>query len=134
MDGSGQTVLLVEDDPALRKLVKSYLVNLGLSVIEAGDGQTAIHLLSEHTLDLVCLDLMLPEFSGYDVCEILRKSARNSAVPVLMISARALPEDRAAAMEVGASAYLTKPFSKADFSREVRALLAANPRGKPRGD
>jgi two-component system chemotaxis response regulator CheY len=124
-----QKTLLVEDDPALQKLVKSYLDQMGVEVLVASDGQSAISLLAEHTPDLVCLDLMLPQVSGYDVCEHMRKTPRLRAVPVLIMSARTLPEDRAHAEEVGASAYLIKPFSRAQFSEQVRSLLSPAPEG-----
>lgn len=118
-----QKVLLVEDDPALRRLVNGYLVRMGLEVVEASDGRAAIEALRGFMPDLVCLDLMLPEISGYDVCEAIRKNPALRAVPILMISARSLPEDRAQAEEVGATAYLIKPFSRVEFSNNVRALL-----------
>jgi DNA-binding response OmpR family regulator len=122
-----QKVLLVEDDPALRKLVKSHLDRMGLEVVEAADGRSALARLGEHAPDLVCLDLMLPESSGYEVCEFIRKTATLKHVPVLVMSARTLPEDRAHAEEVGASAYLIKPFNRATFTTQVSALLRTKP-------
>ena len=119
-----QTVLVVEDDPALRKLVRGYLSFMGFSIVEVADGRSAMAKLGEQVPDLVCLDLMLPESSGYDVCEFMRKTETLKHVPVLMMSARTLPEDRAYAEEVGVTAYLTKPFSRAEFTQHVRDVLA----------
>ena len=113
---------MVEDDPPLRKLVASYLKLLDFSVSQAADGKKAMSALGEQRFDLVCLDLMLPESSGYDVLEFLRTRGLG-AVPVLMMSARSLPEDRAQAEELGATLYLIKPFTRSDFSRAVRAVL-----------
>ncbi len=117
-------VLIVEDDPALRRMVAGYLGVLGFETLEAADGASAIRVLSEPpTLMLVCLDLMLPETSGYEVCEFIRSSTHLKHLPVLMMSARTLPEDRAHAEEVGVSSYLIKPFSRAEFSRQVERVL-----------
>src|SRR5438045_296051 len=86
--------LLVEDDPSLRRLVREYLELLKFSVNEAPDGRKAMTALKDQQLDLVVLDLMLPESSGYDVLEFMQKEGKTQT-PVLMMSARSLPEDRA---------------------------------------
>src|SRR4051794_40092407 len=114
--------LLVEDDPPLRKLITGYLKLLNFTVVEVADGRKAMTALGEQAYDLVCLDLMLPESSGYDVLEFMRKEG-NTNTRVLMMSARSLPEDRAQAEELGALLYLIKPFSRADFSKAVRAVM-----------
>jgi two-component system, OmpR family, response regulator len=125
-----QRVLIVEDDPALQKLVLSYLNKLGnVEVTVASNGVAAIERLDRgEQPDLVCLDLMLPQVSGFDVCEHMRRSEALKSVPVLIMSARTLPEDRAQAEEVGATAYLIKPFSRAQFTQQVVALLKQSPR------
>jgi DNA-binding response OmpR family regulator len=118
-----QRVLVVEDEPAVRKLLASYLEHEGMQVEVRADGRSAMQYLESATPDLICIDLVLPEVSGYDVCEYVRKTARLAAVPILMISARTLPADRAHAEELGVSLYLTKPFSRADLLKHVRQLL-----------
>ena len=115
--------LVVEDDPALRRMVATYLKAMGISAIEAPDGRTALRELDGKVPDVICLDLMLPELSGYDLCEYIRRMPLLRDVPVLIMSARGFPEDRAAAEEVGASAYLTKPFTRAQFAGQIDALL-----------
>ncbi len=117
-----KSALLVEDDPPLRKLVAGYLKLLNFAVIEAADGKKAMTALAEQKYDLICLDLMLPESSGYDVLEFIRKEGL-AKVPVLMMSARSLPEDRAQAEELGATLYLIKPFTRSDFTKAVKAVL-----------
>ena len=119
---AAKKALLVEDDPPLRKLVKSYLELSQFVVNEQPDGRKAMAALKESTFDLIVLDLMLPESSGYDVLEFIRKEGMGQ-VPVLMMSARGLPEDRAHAEELGVALYLIKPFTRADFTRAVRAVL-----------
>ena len=117
-----KAALLVEDDPPLRKLIAGYLKLLNFSVIEAPDGKKAMTALGTQAYDLICLDLMLPESSGYDVLEFIRKEGL-AKVPVLMMSARSLPEDRAQAEELGATLYLIKPFTRSDFTKAVKAVL-----------
>ena len=126
MDNSRQTALLVEDDSVIRKLVKMYLEHMGLLVVEAADGRSALRLLAEMAPDLACLDLVLPESSGYEVCELIRSSPAMRDIPILVMSGRALPEDRAHAVEIGASAYLIKPFTRAEFTNQVDMLLRSS--------
>ncbi|MBX7115884.1 MAG: response regulator [Myxococcaceae bacterium] len=121
-----KTALLVEDDPPLRKLVHGYLKLLKFEVTEVPDGRRAMGALKEHKFDLIVLDLMLPESSGYDVLEYLQKQG-GVTTPVLMMSARSLPEDRAHAEELGARLYLIKPFTRADFSKAVASVVEARP-------
>ena len=119
-------VMVVEDDPALRKLVHGYLETLGMAVVSVSDGRAALTHLKDSVPDLICLDLMLPEFSGYDVCDSIRNTPALKDVPILVMSARTLPADRAQALDLGATAYLTKPFNRAEFVKQVRALLPAS--------
>ena len=104
-------------------MIAGYLKLLNFSVVEAPDGKKAMTALGEQgPYDLICLDLMLPESSGYDVLEFIRKEGL-ARVPVLMMSARSLPEDRAQAEELGATLYLIKPFTRSDFTKAVNAVL-----------
>jgi two-component system chemotaxis response regulator CheY len=114
---------VVEDAPQIRKLMRLHLEREGLEVLEAADGREAISRLEQERPDLVCLDLMLPNLSGYQVCEYIQKTPRLQSLPVLVVSARTQPVDRAHAEDVGASAFLTKPFTRAAFVEQVRALL-----------
>jgi two-component system chemotaxis response regulator CheY len=123
---SRKVVLLVEDDTAIRVLLKKALQRLGLKVFEASNGRGAINFLTNNKPDLVCLDLVLPELSGFEILTFIRRNRRFDALPVLVVSARPLPEDQAQAREQGASAYLTKPFTRGEFEHCVRSLLAAN--------
>ena len=118
-----RTALLVEDDPALRGLVKRHLESMGMQVTEAAEGRSAILHVAVHKPDLVVLDLMLPELSGYEVCTFMRGEARLKEVPILIMSARGLPQDRAYAEQVGASIYLVKPFKRHAFAAAVHELV-----------
>jgi two-component system chemotaxis response regulator CheY len=116
-------VLVVEDHPDARALVRTYLLGMGVEVVDVAEGRSAIRQLETSPPDLVCLDLMLPELSGFEVCEFMRAHPTLKEVPILIMSARARPMDRAFAEEVGATAYLVKPFKKSDFNRAVTACM-----------
>ena len=115
--------LVVEDHPDARALVRTYLLGMGVEVVDVAEGRSAIRQLESSPPDLVCLDLMLPELSGYEVCEFMRAHPTLKDVPILIMSARAKPMDRAFAENVGATAYLVKPFKRSEFSRAVSACM-----------
>ncbi|MFY1827380.1 exopolysaccharide biosynthesis response regulator EpsW [Myxococcus fulvus] len=129
MEPQMHTVLLVEDAPFFRKMLGDYLRAMGFEkVVELPNGQAALkHLASAERPDLVCLDLTLPDISGYDLCEHIRKNPGMTDVPVLVVSARDLPEDKAHAEEAGANSYLGKPFTQEEFSKRVKHLLKNAP-------
>ena len=115
--------LVVEDHPDARALVRTYLLGMGVEVVDVAEGRSAIRQLQSSPPDLVCLDLMLPELSGYEVCEFMRAHPALKNVPILIMSARAQPMDRAFAEDVGATAYLIKPFKRSEFNRAVSACM-----------
>lgn len=117
------TVLVIDDAPELRLLIASLVRNLGFEALTARDGETGIAMAREHEPDVICLDLMLPTISGLDVCRQLKADAQTSGVPIVMVSMRKLPQDRAAADQAGADAYLTKPIDRNQFSSCIRSLL-----------
>ena len=118
-----KTVLLVEDHPSLRSNLRRSLERLGFDILEAADGRTALHRLESCTPELVCLDLVLPESSGYEICELIRNSPRLRHTMVLVMSRHSFPEDRARAVEVGANDFLAKPFSTREFCAHVEVLM-----------
>jgi DNA-binding response OmpR family regulator len=122
-DAPPRTALVVEDDPVLSAMVRRFLETLNMKVVQVAEGREAIVHVAVHKPDLVCLDLMLPELSGYAVCEFMRSDARLRDVPILIMSARALPQDRAYAEQMGASGYLVKPFKLGVFVAAVREIL-----------
>jgi two-component system chemotaxis response regulator CheY len=119
-----RTALVIEDNPDARALVSTYLRTMDLEVTAVAEGRSAIRALQLSAPDLVCLDLMLPELSGFEVCEFMRSRPELRNVPILVMSARAKPMDRAFAEEVGATAYLVKPFKRSEFSRAVNVCIA----------
>jgi DNA-binding response OmpR family regulator len=119
------TILLVEDEMDLARLVVRELESSGYRVRPAPDGPTALRLFAEAAPDLVVLDWMLP---GMDGLEVLRRLRQSSPVPVLMLTARAEEVDRVVGLEVGADDYLTKPFGTRELVARVRALLRRHER------
>jgi len=115
-------ILLVEDEEHLAFGIQFNLKEEGYQVTCVADGQSALELFDDGSeFDLVILDIMLPGMSGYAVCEAIRD--RGSDVPVLLLSARTLPEDRARGFDVGANQYLTKPFELAELLSRIKNLL-----------
>jgi DNA-binding response OmpR family regulator len=124
-----QHILIVEDEEHLAIPIKYNLEAEGYHVTTVGDGPKALALFYEspETIDLIILDLMLPGMSGYAVCETIRNSG--SQVPILMLSARTLVEDRIRGFNVGTDLYLQKPFDLEELMSIVRNLLARRSRG-----
>jgi DNA-binding response OmpR family regulator len=114
------TILLVEDEPELARVVSRELAAAGYQVVRAADGRTALTLHERARPDLLILDWMLP---GLDGLAVLREVRRTAATPVLMLTARGEEADRVIGLEVGADDYLSKPFSMRELLARVRALL-----------
>ena len=114
------TILLVDDEDSVQKLLAYPLERDGFRVIQARDGQEALDRFAEQHVDLVVLDLMLPKVDGLEVCKRLRAS---SSVPIIMLTARDDELDKVIGLELGADDYITKPFSIREFRSRVRALL-----------
>lgn len=114
-------VLVVEDEPKLAAFVRKGLVEDQFAVDLAGDGETAVRLAESARYDLVILDIMLPGMDGFAVCAALR--GRQPDLPILMLSARGLIEDRVQGLDAGADDYLTKPFAFSELRARIRALL-----------
>ena len=115
-----KTILVVDDEPTLRETVAEALVLEGYAVVMAATGSEALARFRDRRPDLVLLDLMLPEVSGVDVCRVIRAE---SAVPILMLTAKDSEVDKVVGLEVGADDYVTKPFSPRELTARVRALL-----------
>jgi len=118
-------ILLVEDEPALRRTLTDRLASEGYAVEEAGDGDEGFTRAAGEHFDLVILDVMLPGKGGFDVCRDLRQ--RGVATPVLMLTARGDVVDRVVGLKLGADDYLTKPFEMAELLARVEARLRARP-------
>jgi DNA-binding response OmpR family regulator len=118
-----RTVLLVEDHPPEREMIKRALVGQDFHVETAMDYHGAVEYLAKFVPSLVCLDLTLPRESGFELCEHIRRDARLRFTPLLVTSERSSPEDMAHAEEVGANAFLKKPFTREKLLKYVITLL-----------
>ena len=125
------TILLVDDEESVQKLLTYPLERDGYRVVQARDGEEALDRFDASEVDLVVLDLMLPKLDGLEVCKRLRAK---STVPIIMLTARDDELDKVLGLELGADDYITKPFSIREFRSRVRALLrrASTPRYEPR--
>ncbi|HEX2260797.1 MAG TPA: response regulator transcription factor [Candidatus Binatia bacterium] len=120
---STQKILVVEDEPDIRKLVQYNLTQERFSVLEAEDGEQALKLLQRERPNLVILDLMLPGVSGMELCKLLKQRSETAKLPILMLTAKAGEADRIVGLEMGADDYLAKPFSPREMVARVRAIL-----------
>ncbi len=118
-----RTVLVVEDHPPERDAVVRILTAQDFRVETAPDYQGAVRYMSERVPSLVCLDLTLPRESGFELCEHMQREPRLRYVPILVMSDRASPEDMAHAEQVGANAFLKKPFTREKLIKYVTTLL-----------
>ncbi len=117
------TVLLVEDEPAQREVLRYNLEAEGFAVIVARDGEEALERIAEGLPDLILLDWMLPHVSGIEVCRRLRLRPETRSIPVIMLSARSEDVDKVRGLETGADDYVIKPYSVAELMARLRAHL-----------
>ncbi|AJQ26300.1 response regulator transcription factor [Pelosinus fermentans] len=115
-----KTILIVDDELRIRKLIADFLVREGYSTLEADNGRVALELLAAEQVDLIILDVMMPEHDGWTVCRELRKK---SNIPVIMLTAKGEEVDQLFAFEIGADEYVTKPFSPKVLTARVNALF-----------
>ena len=128
------TVLIVDDEARMRKLIKDFLMQKGYNVLEAGDGEEALDVFEQNTnkINLILLDVMMPKLDGWSV---LRQIRQNSKVPIIMLTARGEEQDELFGFELGVDEYISKPFSQKILVARVEALLKrANPKANETKD
>ncbi len=118
----GKRILLVDDEKDLADMVRMRLEAQGYSVISAYDGQDGLEKARSEKPDLIILDLMLPKIDGYKICGLLKADARYNKIPIIMFTARAQEADRKMAEEIGADAYITKPFEPKVLMGKIKEL------------
>ncbi len=116
-------ILVIDDEPDIRELVRFGLTQEGFSVETAATGQIGLDCVARRKPDLIVLDLMLPDISGTEVCRKLRAQSTTAQLPVVMLTARSEEMDRVVGFELGADDYLTKPFSSRELALRVKAVL-----------
>lgn len=113
-------VLVVEDEPDIRRLLRAYLEKEGFIVEETNNGQRALTMVDRNPYDLIILDIMIPEIDGWAVCQRIRKK---SNIPIIMVTARGAEPDKIMGLELGADDYLVKPFSPKELIARIKALF-----------
>lgn len=121
MSANAATILIVDDEPPIRRLLRTSLVSQGFQVVEAANGAEALAETERSRPDLVILDLGLPDMDGSEVIRVLRGGA--DAVPILVLSSRADEKGKVEALDLGADDYVTKPFGTAELFARIRAAL-----------
>jgi CheY-like chemotaxis protein len=116
-------ILIVEDKASSRELLRTVLEQLGYAVIEAGDGDEALRQVRRQTPDLVLMDLQMPARNGYDVLQEIRKDPGLARLPVVAVTANAMPGDEAKVLAAGFTGYIAKPVALAHLRSEVNRIL-----------
>lgn len=116
----GLTLLIVEDEIRIRFLLRDYFLKENFKIFEAKNGKEALNIYSEEKIDLVILDIMMPELNGFEVCKKIREV---STTPIIMLTARSEEDDKLLGYELGADDYVTKPFSPKVLVAKAKALL-----------
>lgn len=120
---TGQTILVVDDDKEIVRLVRAYLEKAGYPVLTAHDGETALHIIRHDRPNLVVLDLMLPDRDGWDITRLVRSDVSLADTPIIMLTARIDDTDKIVGLELGADDYVTKPFNPREVVARVRSVL-----------
>jgi len=116
-------ILIVEDEKDIRNLIIYSLEGKGYQTISTDDGEKAIKMLKENKPDLIILDWMLPSVSGLEICRSIRRDINTKNIPIIMLTAKITEEDKVLGLDSGADDYITKPFSTAELSSRVKAIL-----------
>jgi len=118
-----QSILVVDDDKDIVRLVRAYLEQANYNVLVAYDGETALHTLRRERPALMVLDLMLPDRDGWDITRLVRHDPDLAATPIIMLTARVEDSDKIVGLELGADDYITKPFNPREVVARVRSVL-----------
>lgn len=122
-DRETTTVLIVEDEPDLREILRYNLEREGFKVIESEDGEAGLALLRKHLPNIVLLDIMLPGMDGVEICRSIKYDPQTRSIPVIMVTARGDESDIVLGLGVGADDYLIKPFSPRELVARIKAVL-----------
>mgnify|MGYP003877682691 CR=1 FL=1 len=117
-------VLIAEDEPHIVESLRFILAREGYQVLEAGDGEAAFLSLAEQRPDVMILDVMLPRLNGFELLRRVRQDPGLNGLPVIMLTAKGQAQDRRTAEDIGADAFITKPFSNRDVVDHVRRLIS----------
>lgn len=116
-------IMVVDDEPYIARVIKFKLEQEGYTVISANDGQSGLQKIKEEKPDLVLLDVMMPGLSGYEVCQKIKEDAELAGIPVVILTAKGQERDREQGLTMGASDYITKPFSPNRLLELVKSMI-----------
>ena len=116
-------IMVVDDEPYIARVIKFKLEQEGYTVISANDGITGLSKIKEEKPDLVLLDVMMPGMSGYEVCQKIKGDAELAGIPVVILTAKGQERDREQGFSMGASDYITKPFSPNRLLELVKSII-----------
>ncbi len=119
--------MIVDDEESIRELLAYNLTKAGYDVVQAGDGRTALKLAAN--LDMILLDVMLPEIDGLEVCREIKSRSQTAMIPIIMLTARDGEIDKVLGLELGADDYITKPFSMRELLSRIKAVLRRSQHG-----
>lgn len=117
-------ILLVDDDSSMLKIFRKHLELAGYRVVEAVNGEEALEIIRRDSPDLIILDIMLPRLNGYEVCAKLKEDTVYQHIPVVMFTAKGMPQEHVTGLMFGADAYLSKGCSSGELLDQVKALLS----------
>ncbi len=129
---SGEKILIVDDDAFIRRPLEFILREEGFAPRTAANGEEGLAKLEGERPDLIVLDVMMPGIDGFDVCRRVRTDARFSSIPVILLTAKGQESDRERALAVGATEFMSKPYSPSELLRRVREILSAGDAGGDR--
>lgn len=124
LPGAVATILVVDDAPPNVKLLRLILKDAGYRVLEAGSGPEALDILRREKPDAMVLDVRMPGMTGYEVCQAVRHDPEFATLPVIMVTALSLPEERIRGIEAGATDFISKPFNRKELLARIQASLA----------
>jgi len=125
-NGSGELVLVVEDDPSIKEIITFSLDMSGYKYVSAGDGEEALRMVKENPPDLILLDLMIPKINGIEVCRRLKSGFLTSSIPIIMVTAKREVTDKLAGMDAGADDYIIKPFNHQELLARIKMVIVRN--------
>ena len=117
-------ILVVDDDPLARTMLKITLRNPAFEIVEAGSGQEALDVVDSRDVALIVLDVMMPGMSGFDVCRVLRKNPETAVLPIILYSAKTHPRDVQNGLEAGATRYMFKPTPRQKMMDAILEMVA----------
>ncbi len=120
---SGEKILIVEDNHVNQKLLLTVLRPHGYQLITAVDGEEAVAMASQHLPDIILMDLQIPKLNGYDATVLLKEQPATAAIPIIALTAHAMPEERIHAQYIGFDGYITKPIDTRAFPKQIRDYL-----------